>query len=136
MLKFYLGASGAGKSTKLYQDIIERSIKETERNFLIIVPDQFTMQTQMDIVKMHPAHGIMNIDVLSFGRLAHRVFDEVGTDWRQADLHIDLQKAGLKWRYGTWPNGTTRSSARKAARWSGSTNACGRCWTTCAKPRR
>ena len=45
MLKFYLGASGAGKSTKLYQDIIERSIKETERNFLIIVPDQFTMQT-------------------------------------------------------------------------------------------
>ena len=52
MLKFYLGASGAGKSTKLYQDIIERSIKETERNFLIIVPDQFTMQTQMDIVKM------------------------------------------------------------------------------------
>ena len=80
MLKFYLGASGAGKSTKLYQDIIERSIKETERNFLIIVPDQFTMQTQMDIVKMHPAHGIMNIDVLSFGRLAHRVFDEVGTD--------------------------------------------------------
>ena len=80
MLKFYLGASGAGKSTKLYQDIIERSMKETERNFLIIVPDQFTMQTQMDIVKMHPAHGIMNIDVLSFGRLAHRVFDEVGTD--------------------------------------------------------
>ena len=36
------------------------------------------MQTQMDIVKMHPVHGIMNIDVLSFGRLAHRIFDEVG----------------------------------------------------------
>ena len=80
MLKFYLGASGAGKSTKLYQDIINRSIQEPERNFLIIVPDQFTMQTQMDIVKMHPAHGIMNIDVLSFGRLAHRIFDEVGSD--------------------------------------------------------
>ena len=78
MLRFYLGASGAGKSTKLYQEIIERSIKAPEQNFFIIVPDQFTMQTQMDIVKMHPVHGIMNIDVLSFGRLAHRIFDEVG----------------------------------------------------------
>ena len=62
MLRFYLGASGAGKSTKLYQEIIERSIKAPEQNFFIIVPDQFTMQTQMDIVKMHPVHGIMNID--------------------------------------------------------------------------
>ena len=75
MLRFYLGASGAGKSTKLYQEIIERSIKAPEQNFFIIVPDQFTMQTQMDIVKMHPVHGIMNIDVLSFGRVAHRIFD-------------------------------------------------------------
>nr|WP_243111750.1 PD-(D/E)XK nuclease family protein [Butyrivibrio sp. CB08] len=47
-------------------------------DYLIIVPDQFTMQTQKDVVKMHPSHAIMNIDVLSFGRLSHRVFEETG----------------------------------------------------------
>ncbi len=81
-LRFYAGASGAGKSTALYREIIERSIREPERNFLVIVPDQFTMQTQMDLVCMHPNRGIMNIDVLSFGRLSHRIGEEAGEDGR------------------------------------------------------
>lgn len=78
MLRFCLGPSGSGKSTRVFQEVIDRSIEEKNTNFYIIVPDQFTMQTQMDVVKMHPAHGIMNIDVLSFGRLSHRIFDETG----------------------------------------------------------
>lgn len=78
MLRFCFGASGAGKSTLLYQEIIKRSIDEPSRDYLLIVPDQFTMQTQKDVVRMHPSHAIMNIDVLSFGRLSHRIFDEVG----------------------------------------------------------
>lgn len=41
------------------------------------------MQTQKDLVMMHPRHGIMNIDVLSFERLAHRVFSEVGGEHRK-----------------------------------------------------
>lgn len=78
MLRFVFGASGAGKSYFLRQEIIDRSIKEPQRNFLLVVPDQFTMQTQLDIVKQHQDHGIMNIDVVSFSRLSHRIFEEVG----------------------------------------------------------
>lgn len=77
-LRFYIGGSGSGKSYRLYQDVIQWSIEEPDTNYLIIVPDQFTMQTQKDIVSMHPNHGIMNIDVLSFGRLSYRIFEEVG----------------------------------------------------------
>ena len=77
-LRFYFGPSGAGKSRQLYQEIMERSLKEPKKNFLIIVPDQFTMQTQKDLTMLHERGGILNIDVLSFGRLSHRIFDEVG----------------------------------------------------------
>lgn len=79
-LRFVFGGSGAGKSTRLYAEIIKRAKEEPDRNFLVIVPDQFTMQTQKELV-LHPANqsrGIMNIDVLSFGRLSHRIFEEVG----------------------------------------------------------
>ncbi|MCM1175300.1 MAG: helicase-exonuclease AddAB subunit AddB [Blautia sp.] len=77
-LQFYFGGSGAGKSRKLHEDIIAASRQAPKRNFLLIVPDQFTMQTQMDLVLEHPNRGIMNIDVLSFGRLTHRILEEVG----------------------------------------------------------
>ena len=60
-LRFYIGASGAGKSTALYREIIERSMKHPEQNFFLIVPDQFSMQTQAELVRLHPRKGIMNI---------------------------------------------------------------------------
>ena len=48
-LKFIFGPSGAGKSRLLYEDIIRRAEADKKKNFLIIVPDQFTMQTQKDL---------------------------------------------------------------------------------------
>ena len=77
-LQFYFGPSGSGKSKKLHQDVLSMASKDPACNFLFLVPDQFTMQTQMDLVKESPNGGIMNIDVLSFGRLTHRIFEETG----------------------------------------------------------
>ena len=77
-LQFYFGPSGSGKSKKLHQDVLHMAAKDPDCNFLFLVPDQFTMQTQMDLVKESPNGGIMNIDVLSFGRLTHRIFEETG----------------------------------------------------------
>lgn len=77
-LRFYIGASGSGKSYQLYRRIIDESGANPRVNYLIVVPDQFTMQTQLEMVRKHPNKGIMNIDVLSFSRLSHRIFEEVG----------------------------------------------------------
>ena len=78
-LKFYIGASGSGKSYRLYEDIIAQAMENPHRNYLVVVPDQFTMQTQKDLVMRSDRGGILNIDVLSFGRLSHRILEEVGT---------------------------------------------------------
>ena len=78
-LRFCFGPSGSGKSHRIYEEIMQRAAEEPGRNFLIIVPDQFTMQTQKDLVMRSDWDGILNIDVLSFGRLSHRILEEVGT---------------------------------------------------------
>ena len=89
-LRFYFGPSGSGKSTQVYKEILERARADLRKNFLVIVPDQFTMQTQKELVTMSAQGGIMNIDVLSFGRLGHRILEEVG--WNHVPVLDDTGK--------------------------------------------
>lgn len=63
-LRFYFGPSGSGKSHRIYEEIMQRAAQEPGRNFLIIVPDQFTMQTQKELVMRSDRGGILNIDAL------------------------------------------------------------------------
>ena len=77
-LQFVFGNSGCGKTHYIQEQMIKRSSVSPNKNFLVIVPEQFTMQTQRKLVELHPGHSILNIDVLSFARLAYRVFDELG----------------------------------------------------------
>ena len=77
-LQFVFGGSGAGKSTTVYEKVIAQSMLHPEKNYLIMVPDQFTMSTQKQLCMMHPRGGIMNVDVLSFSRMIYRIAEEVG----------------------------------------------------------
>ena len=77
-LQFIFGPSGSGKSYYIYNKIIQESMENPDRQYLVLVPEQFTMQTQKELVMLHPRKGIMNIDVLSFERLAFRVMEETG----------------------------------------------------------
>lgn len=79
-LQFIIGGSGAGKSYAAMKQLIKQSVEQPQGHYILLVPEQFTMQTQKDIVAMHPHHGTLNIDILSFERLAYRVFEELGTD--------------------------------------------------------
>ena len=49
-LQFVFGPSGGGKSYYLYEKIIEEAKKDRTKDFLLIVPEQFTMQTQKELV--------------------------------------------------------------------------------------
>ena len=77
-LQLITGTSGSGKSKYVCDRILCESNENPKKNYFVIVPDQFTMQTQMDFVTASDKGGIMNIDILSFSRLAHRIFEETG----------------------------------------------------------
>ena len=85
---FCFGPSGSGKSHYLRKMIIERagkslsSLGKDRTKYIVIVPEQYSMQTQHELIDEDPRHVLMNVDVLSFGRLAHRVFSETGEDRR------------------------------------------------------
>lgn len=93
MVRFCFGASGAGKSRRLMNEVI-RGAEDALGHFtdcgnpeglpmyLYVVPEQFTLETQKDLVLSSGNQGILNIDVLSFGRLSHRIFEELGADSR------------------------------------------------------
>ncbi len=79
-LQFIIGGSGSGKTHILYENLIRQSMEEPDGRFFALVPEQFTMQTQKKIVMMHPNHGVMNIDIVSFERLAYRIFEELAVE--------------------------------------------------------
>jgi len=88
-LKFILGNSGSGKTEYMYEQVVKAAEANVKQNYLVVVPEQFTMQTQRKLVDLSTNHAIMNIDVLSFQRLAYRIFDELG----KTDIEI-LEETG------------------------------------------
>ena len=86
-LQFVLGSSGSGKTEYIYERLVRQAGEHPKKNYLVIVPEQFTMQTQQKLVELAPNHAIMNIDVLSFKRLAYRVFDAQGCTGTGGDAY-------------------------------------------------
>ena len=77
-LRLIYGGAGRGKSTFCLQDIESRSKEETEKPLVLLVPEQFSFQAEKNLIKVVGSTGITNVQVLSFNRLAYRVFSEVG----------------------------------------------------------
>jgi len=77
-LNLLFGPSGSGKTHKLFEYALSEAKKHPDINYYVIVPEQFTLKTQRQLVDMSDCHGILNVDVLSFARLAFRIFEEVG----------------------------------------------------------
>ena len=77
-ITYIFGPSGSGKSHTIHTLILEEARKRPSENFYILVPDQYTMQTQKELVELSKDKGILNVDILSFGRLSYRVMEETG----------------------------------------------------------
>lgn len=77
-LRFIYGRGGSGKSHYVLHDI-KRNIEEgVSHKVVMLVPEQFSFQSERNLLKVVGASGIIKAEVLSFKRLCHRVFSEVG----------------------------------------------------------
>ena len=90
-LQFVLGSSGSGKTEYIYERLVRQAGEHPKKNYLVIVPEQFTMQTQQKLVELAPNHAIMNIDVLSFKRLACAVGKRYGAGDHGVFEHLVIE---------------------------------------------
>lgn len=89
-IQYILGNSGSGKTFYLYEEVRRMAKENPSETFYIVVPEQYTMQTQRDFVLGSERDCIINIDVVSFDRLAYRIFDELGM--QQIEVLDDMGK--------------------------------------------
>ena len=75
-----VGNSGSGKTTALYDFLLKQAEENEGERYFLIVPEQYTLQAQRDVVEKSKRHGTFNIDIVSFMRLSYRIFEELGTD--------------------------------------------------------
>ncbi len=72
-LRIIYGRAGSGKSTYCLNEIKTSLERGTVSRHIIIVPEQFSFQAEKRLIAVLGASGINGAEVLSFGRLSHRV---------------------------------------------------------------
>lgn len=76
-IKFVIGRSGAGKTTYCIDEIKKMCVEEN-KNLIMIVPEQYTFETENKLLREIGEKFQLNTHVLSFQRLAHKIFSEYG----------------------------------------------------------
>lgn len=77
-VRYILGRAGTGKTSLVFKEIKHRLEENTNEKLYLLVPEQFTLQTEFDLINKNNLEGIMKVEVLSFELLAQKVFDEMG----------------------------------------------------------
>jgi ATP-dependent helicase/nuclease subunit B len=81
LLRFVAGRAGAGKSTWIYRSV-KKDMEKSSLPVYIVVPEQFTLQTEKELIAALGAKGLMQARVVSPTRLAGEVFSRVERDRR------------------------------------------------------
>lgn len=79
-LQLVLGRAGSGKTRYCHEKIKEVQARRPGQNCVLLVPDQASYTAERELAAAFPAGGYANVEVLGFGRLMYRVFNELGTD--------------------------------------------------------
>ncbi len=95
MLNYIIGRSGTGKSTAVVERI-QKTVAETDRPIVLIVPEQQTVVWETRIAESLPESAYLRLEITNFTRLANSVFRTYGG---LADPVVDEgSRALIVWR--------------------------------------
>ncbi|MDP4096996.1 helicase-exonuclease AddAB subunit AddB [Paenibacillus sp. P96] len=78
-LRFLIGRSGSGKTTRIHQEIIGKLKEQPQgRPLILLVPEQATFHTEHALLSSAEIKGTVRAQVLGFRRLAYRIMQETG----------------------------------------------------------
>jgi len=77
-LRFIYGRAGSGKTRFCLEEIKEKLAAGVTHPLILLVPEQFTFQAERDLITVLGTGGILKTEVLSFRRMAYRIFNEAG----------------------------------------------------------
>ena len=75
-IHFVCGGAMSGKSDLLYRRIIEKASKDFNKKYIFVVPEQAALSAEKELIRLSGCGGILNIQVLSFTRLAYKILEE------------------------------------------------------------
>lgn len=75
-LRLIYGKSGTGKSEQILKEI--SNLIENKEKIYIITPEQFSFTLETKLLETIKGESVINAEVLTFNRMAHRVKSEVG----------------------------------------------------------
>ncbi len=77
-VRYILGRAGMGKSHYIFEEIKKKLAENSGEKLILLVPEQYTLQAERDLLKSLDNPGIMGVEVLSISRLGNRIINESG----------------------------------------------------------
>lgn len=91
-LRFIVGRSGTDKSALMFEEIKKKSLHDPQGPAIFyIVPDQMTFDQEYTLFRDPEFTGSIRTQVVSFSRLAWRIFQETGGATRQYISSVGIQ---------------------------------------------
>ncbi len=77
-IRFIYGRAGSGKSEYCLNQIRKKLDNDKNNKLILLVPDQYTFQSEKKLLSLVGEKALLRAEVLSFKRMANRVFDACG----------------------------------------------------------
>lgn len=77
-LRIVYGRAGSGKTYRFLNEIKEQIEKGAANPLVFLVPEQFSFQAEKSLISAVGTGGIIKTEVLSFQRMAYRIFNQEG----------------------------------------------------------